>query len=87
MQLLARSPWPGGIELAQPAVAQDVGHVPVDPQFAAEMTEAAQILVAMKADRDKSETVIREVETNIKSRLREKGVKKIPGVLSWTSAR
>ena len=65
---------------------QDIG-VPLEPQFVAEITESAQILVAMKVDRDKSETVIREIETNIKNRLREKGVKKIPGILSWSEVK
>jgi hypothetical protein len=62
---------------------QDIG-VPVDPQFVAEMRSSALLLKTAKDDRDRDETLIRQLETDIKIRLREKGVKKIPGVLTWS---
>lgn len=62
---------------------QDIG-VPVDPQFAEEMRSSALLLKTAKDDRDRDEVLIRQLETDIKIRLREKGVKKIPGVLVWS---
>jgi hypothetical protein len=61
---------------------QDIA--PVDPQFAAEMADMARELQTAKLERDMDEALIRELETDIKARLREKGVKKIPGVLTWS---
>jgi hypothetical protein len=65
---------------------QDVGP-PVEPQFVAEMTDLARELRDAKRERDMDEALIRELETDIKNRLREKGVKKIPGVLSWSEVK
>jgi hypothetical protein len=65
---------------------QDVGP-PVEPQFVAEMTDLARELRDAKRERDMDEALIRDLETDIKTRLREKGVKKIPGVLSWSEVK
>jgi len=57
---------------------------PVDPQFKAEITDLANLLRAVEANRDSDETRLRELQDEIKNRLREKGVRKIPGVLTWS---
>ena len=54
----------------------------VDPQFAAEMKDAALSLRAMENSRDTLDSDVRAAQDQIKSRLREKGVRKIPGVLA-----
>jgi hypothetical protein len=60
---------------------------PVDPQFAAEMHAMALQYVAALENREESEAHLRELLDAIKNRLREKGVKKIPGVLTWSSVK
>lgn len=65
---------------------QDVGP-PVDPQFAAEIRGLAVELRACEAERDRNESLVRMAQEMIKSRLREKGVKKIPGVLTWSAVK
>lgn len=62
---------------------QDVGP-PIDPQFVSEMLNSARVLKAAKETLVEDEVLVRQLETDIKARLREKGVKKIPGVLSWS---
>jgi len=59
----------------------------VDPQFAAEMKDAALSLRAMENSRDTLDSDVRAAQDQIKSRLREKGVRKIPGVLQWSSVK
>jgi hypothetical protein len=61
---------------------QDI--TPVDPQFAAEMRDMALTLRGYEKDRDEFDILVREWQDHIKARLREKGVKKIPGVLTWS---
>jgi hypothetical protein len=64
---------------------QDIA--PVDPQFAAEITDLARQLKIEEAYRDRNDASVRELQEEIKSRLREKGVKKIPGVVTWSSVK
>jgi hypothetical protein len=59
----------------------------VDPQFAAEMKDAALSLRALENSRDTLDSDVRAAQDEIKSRLREKGVRKIPGVLQWSSVK
>jgi hypothetical protein len=60
---------------------------PVDPQFAAEMADMARKLKLLEDGRDGLDSEYRELQDAIKSRLREKGVRKIPGVLNWSSVK
>ena len=60
---------------------------PIDPQFVAEMTELATACKGTEELIDNNQTVLRNMQHHIKSRLREKGVKKIPGVLTWSSVK
>ena len=64
---------------------QDIA--PVDPQFAEEIAQMARQLKTFEAARDGCETSLRALQEQIKSRLREKGVKKIPGVLTWSTVK
>ena len=57
---------------------------PVDPQFAAEIADLARQLKAAEANCKESENLVREYQDEIRNRLREKGVKKIPGIVSWS---
>ena len=59
----------------------------VDPQFAAEMKDAALALRTMEKSRDTLDSDVRALQDQIKTRLREKGVRKIPGVLQWSSVK
>jgi hypothetical protein len=60
---------------------------PADPQFAAECTELALAIAHRKAMRDAQDEQVRTLEDQLKTRLREKGVRKLPGVLSWSSVK
>jgi len=60
---------------------------PADPQFAAEMTDMARLYKQAERNRDDAEADTRAMAEKIKARLREKGVTKIPGVLSWSSVK
>jgi len=64
---------------------QDIA--PVDPQFAAEITDMARRLKTYEAGRDGLDAEARDLQEQIKNRLREKGVKKIPGVVTWSAVR
>lgn len=57
----------------------------VDDAFKEEMTDAAIMYRDYEATRDKYDMHMRRLADRIKTRLREKSVKKIPGVLSWSS--
>jgi len=59
----------------------------VDPQFAAEMKDAALSLRTLEKSRDTLDSDVRALQDQIKTRLREKGVRKIPGVLQWSSVK
>jgi len=61
--------------------------LPVEPQFAAEITDMALEVKAAEAVRDAKDAQVRELQDAIKTRLREKGVRKIPGVISWSSVK
>lgn len=58
-----------------------------DPQFAAEMTDLARAAKRWEDERDASEKRLREVQQDMRDRLRAKGVRKIPGVVSWSSVK
>lgn len=60
---------------------------PVDEQFRAEMIDMARDYRQSERERDLAEAVLRKLQDNIKERLREKGVRKIPGVLTWSTVK
>jgi hypothetical protein len=60
---------------------------PVDPQFKAEITDMA---LSYRAYEQATATTIEQmnrVKERIKERLREKGVRKIPGVITWSEVK
>ena len=60
---------------------------PVDEQFKAEMISMVLDLKDVEASRDYNDKHARELQDAIKARLREKSVRKIPGVLTWSSVK
>jgi hypothetical protein len=60
---------------------------PVDPQFAAEIAYLANAAKAAEEARDASDRLLRTLQDEIKTGLREKGVRKIPGVVNWSSVK
>jgi hypothetical protein len=56
-----------------------------DPEFAAEIAELTGEILLLEADHDAIGNDIRTRQDELKTRLREAGVKKIPGVVSWSS--
>lgn len=61
----------------------DENHI-VDAQFEAECADLAREIKLLEAMRDESEEKLRSLQDDLKTRLREHGVKKIPGLLSWS---
>jgi hypothetical protein len=74
-----------GIERRNLPYAED--NKPVDPQFAAEIADRARSLKAFEQSRDRDDAMVRNIQNEIKDRLREKGVRKIPGVITWSAVK
>ena len=55
-----------------------------DPQFVAEVTDLAIAIKSLKSNRDELDAEVRRHEDELKERLRRAGVRKIPGILSWS---
>ena len=60
---------------------------PIDPQFIAEITDLARELKAAEGNTKIHEDQVRSLQDDIKTRLRAKGVRKIPGVLVWSEVK
>jgi hypothetical protein len=58
---------------------------PADPQFVAEMAELATKAKYIEGLVGANAADLREVQQEIRDRLREKGVRKIPGIISWSN--
>jgi hypothetical protein len=58
-----------------------------DPQFVAEISDLVRTLRSLEKARDANETRLREIQQNIRDRLREKGVRKLPGLLTWSAVK
>lgn len=58
-----------------------------DPQFIAEIADLAKEINFCKTSISAEESVLRELEQGVRDRLREKNVRKIPGVISWSSVK
>ena len=61
--------------------------LPIDPQFKAEMTDMVREAKAIEASIEDNESALRIQQQAIKDRLREKGIKKIPGVVTWSNVK
>ena len=60
---------------------------PLDPQFTEEILQLATRLKLHEAAGKAEEDTVRELQEEIKTRLRAKSIRKIPGVVSWTSVK
>lgn len=60
---------------------------PVDPQFEAEVRDLTIAIKALEGQRDGADERVRELQDELKTRLREKGVRKIPGLVSWSAVK
>lgn len=58
-----------------------------DPQFAAEIQDMCRELLAVRASTKTNEALAKEMEEAIKNRMREKGVRRISGVVTWSSVK
>lgn len=58
-----------------------------DPQFVAECADLAVAIKALEGRRDDADEQMRELQQQMRDRLREHGVRKIPGVVSWSSVK
>lgn len=58
-----------------------------DPQFVAEITDMVRELIQVKDRKKADETTIKLIEDDIKNRLREKGVRRIPDLITWSSVK
>ena len=61
--------------------------VPVEPQFAAEIADKVLAIKSLEGQRDDADALMRELQDELKARLREKGVRKIPGIVTWSSVK
>lgn len=60
---------------------------PADPQFVAEITDLAVSIKRLEAQRDGADEQVRSLQDELRTRLREKNVRKIPGVISWSAVK
>jgi|SRR6266704_856687 len=59
------------------------GQKTASPQFAAEMEDTAKAYNKIKLSLAKQEAQLKTIEVDIKDRLRQKGVRRIPNVVNW----
>jgi hypothetical protein len=59
----------------------------IDPQFVAEITDYARQIKQLDATIESQAVLVRELQIKIKDRLRDKKLRKIPGVVSWSSVK
>lgn len=62
-------------------------NAPADPQFAAECADLALTIKHAERRRDAAEEQVRSLQQDMRDRLRTRGVRKIPGVVSWSSVK
>lgn len=55
-----------------------------DPQFAAEMADLASAAKKWELARDEADIKVRELQQDIRDRLRNKGIRKVPGIVNWS---
>lgn len=58
-----------------------------DPQFVAEMADLAIAIKSLEGRRDDADEQVRELQQQMRDRLREHEVRKIPGVVSWSNVK
>ena len=55
-----------------------------DPQFAAEVADLATAAKQWEIARDEADVKVRELQQDIRDRLRTKGIRKVPGIVNWS---
>lgn len=68
-------------------VPDEVAIKNIDPQFVAEMTDLAREYRMLDASIDEQTDAKKLIEHQIKTRLRDKQLRKVPGVVSWSSTK
>ena len=63
------------------------GEAAADPQFVAEMTDLCREHEILNKEQKALEARLNEKKDEIKNRLRAKGVRKLPGVVSWSAVK
>lgn len=61
--------------------------LPADPQFVAEISDLARSIKKLETVREQQDVQLREMQQQMRDRLRDKGVRKIPGLVSWSSVK
>lgn len=56
----------------------------IGPQFVAEVTDIAWQVLAHERFRDNSEALMRDAQEELKERMRARGIRGIPGVVTWS---
>jgi hypothetical protein len=59
----------------------------LDDQFVAEITDMAKFVKHIEGERDKTESAFREAQQALKDRLRDRNVRKVPGVVAWSAVK
>ena len=60
---------------------------PLDSQFVAEVADLAREIKAFQFEEETAGNTVRAKQDELKNRLREKGVRKVSGIVTWTSVK
>lgn len=80
-----RCPFAGACGIQRRSVPDS--NAPADPQLIAEITDLALAVKHAERRRDAFDEQARSLQEELKGRMRAKGVRKIPGVVSWSSVK
>jgi CRISPR/Cas system-associated exonuclease Cas4 (RecB family) len=61
--------------------------VKLDKQFVSEIEDLARAVKGAEHSRDACDALMRAKQDELKSRLRDKGIRKVPGIVSWSSVK
>jgi hypothetical protein len=78
-------PFTGPCGITRRSVPQKEILADLDDQFIAEITDMAKFVKHAESERDKCESGYREAQQALKDRLRDRNVRKIPGVVTWSA--
>ncbi|MCA1452169.1 hypothetical protein I6F35_02930 [Bradyrhizobium sp. BRP22] len=76
---------PCGIERRSVPHKEMLGNL--DDQFIAEITDHARTAKQIEAERDAADAALREAHQTIKDRLRERNLRRVPGVVTWSAVK
>jgi Uma2 family endonuclease len=78
-------PWTSECGVVRTSVPKGEPQGDVDPQFRAELEDLCRELNKLKEQVEEANPAIRDLQDQIKDRLRSRGIKKIPGLVSWSA--